>query len=147
MCKPNNSVAQHRVLCDPLYRRRSALAREFNFYEDSNFNFFFQTLATRRMTIFILDRSVETLGLWIVTSTVTLIKSANQSSVKLCLIVHLVAVWTLIDNFPVVSDVLYITCFFSAQHFDTCPSNKGDEHINATHGGRQQYTANTVNIR
>ena len=43
-----------------------------------------------------LDRSVETLGLWIVTSSVTFIKSANQSSVKLCLIVHLVAMWTLI---------------------------------------------------
>ena len=43
-----------------------------------------------------LDRSVETLGLWIVTSSVTFIKSANQSSIKLCLIVHLVAVWTLI---------------------------------------------------
>ena len=33
-----------------------------------------------------LDRSVETLGLWIVTSSVTFIKSANQSSIKLCLI-------------------------------------------------------------
>ena len=43
-----------------------------------------------------LDRSVETLGIWIVTSSVTFIKSANQSSIKLCLIVHLVAVWTLI---------------------------------------------------
>ena len=43
-----------------------------------------------------LDRSVETLGLWIVTSSVTFIKSTNQSSIKLCLIVHLVAVWTLI---------------------------------------------------
>ena len=43
-----------------------------------------------------LDRSVETLGLWIVTSSVTFIKSANQSSIKLCLIVHLVAMWTLI---------------------------------------------------
>ena len=32
-----------------------------------------------------LDRSVETLGLWIVTSSVTFIKSANQSSIKLCL--------------------------------------------------------------
>ena len=34
-----------------------------------------------------LDRSVETLGLWIITSsiTITFIKSANQSSVKLCL--------------------------------------------------------------
>ena len=29
--------------------------------------------------------SVETLGLWIVTSSVTLIKSANESSIKLCL--------------------------------------------------------------
>ena len=139
-------MAQHRVLCHPLYRRRSALAREFNFLWRFKL-FFFQTLATRRMTIFLLDRSVETLGLLIVTSSVTFIKSANQSSVKLCLIVHLVAVWTLIDNFPVVSDVLYITCFFSAQHFDTCPSNKGDEHINATHGGRQPYTADTVNNR
>ena len=43
-----------------------------------------------------LERSVETLGLWIVTSSVTFFKSANQSSVKLVLIVHLVAVWTLI---------------------------------------------------
>ena len=32
-----------------------------------------------------LDRSVETVGLWIVTSSVTFIKSANQSSIKLCL--------------------------------------------------------------
>ena len=32
-----------------------------------------------------LDRSVETLGLWIVTSSVTFIKSANQCSIKLCL--------------------------------------------------------------
>ena len=32
----------------------------------------------------------------IVTSSVTFIKSANQCSFKLCLIVHLVAVWTLI---------------------------------------------------
>ena len=32
-----------------------------------------------------LDRSVETLGLWIVTSLVTFIKSANQCSIKLCL--------------------------------------------------------------
>ena len=30
------------------------------------------------------DKSVETLGLWIVTSSVTLIKSANQCSFKLC---------------------------------------------------------------
>ena len=51
------------------------------------------------------------------------------------------------DDFPVVGYVLYITCFFSAQHFDTRPSNKGDEHISATHGGRQQYTADTVNNR
>ena len=42
-----------------------------------------------------LERSVETLGLWIVTSAVTSIKSANQSSIKPCLIVHLVSVWTL----------------------------------------------------
>ena len=32
-----------------------------------------------------LDRSVETLGLWIVTSSVAFIKSTNQSSIKLCL--------------------------------------------------------------
>ena len=43
-----------------------------------------------------LGRSVETLVLWIVTSSVTFIKSANQCSIKLCLIVHLVAVGTLI---------------------------------------------------
>ena len=39
---------------------------------------------------------VETLGLWIVTSSVTFIKSVNQSSIKPCLIVLLVAAWTLI---------------------------------------------------
>ena len=43
-----------------------------------------------------LDRSVETLGLWIVTFSVTFIKYVNQSSIKPCLIVHLVAMWTLI---------------------------------------------------
>ena len=43
-----------------------------------------------------LDRGVETLGLWIVTSSVTFTKSLNQSSIKQCLIVHLVALWTLI---------------------------------------------------
>ena len=32
-----------------------------------------------------LGRSVETWGLWIVTSSVTFVKSANQSSIKLCL--------------------------------------------------------------
>ena len=32
-----------------------------------------------------LDRIVETLGLRIVTSSITFIKSANQSSIKLCL--------------------------------------------------------------
>ena len=43
-------------------------------------------------------RSVETLGLWIVTSSVTFIKSLNPSSIKLCLIVHLVTMWTLLYN-------------------------------------------------
>ena len=47
------------------------------------------------------------------------------------------------DNFSVVGDAFYIPYFFSAQHFDTRPSNKGDEHINATRGGRQPYTADT----
>ena len=46
------------------------------------------------------------------------------------------------DNFSVVVNGFYIPCLFSAQHFDTPPSSKGDEHINATHGGRQPYTAN-----
>ena len=45
-----------------------------------------------------LDRSVKTLGLWIVTSSITFIKSVNQSSIKPCLIVHLVAMWTLIHS-------------------------------------------------
>ena len=45
------------------------------------------------------------------------------------------------DNFSVVGDVFYNPCFFSAQHFDTRPSNKGDEDINATHRGKQPYTA------
>ena len=35
-----------------------------------------------------LDRCVETLGPWIVTSSVTFIKSGNQSSIKLCLLVR-----------------------------------------------------------
>ena len=39
-----------------------------------------------RSLLNLLDRSVETLGLWIVTSSVTFIKSANQSSIKLCLL-------------------------------------------------------------
>ena len=70
----------------------------------------------------VLDRSVETLGLWIVTSSVTLIKSVNQSSIKPCLIVHLVAVWTLIyfkykylaldqdNNFYLINLSILITC-------------------------------------
>ena len=45
--------------------------------------------------------------------------------------------------FSVVGDAFYIPCFFSAQHFDTRPSDKGDEHINATHKRKQPYTANT----
>ena len=54
------------------------------------------------------DRSVETLGLWIVTSSVTFSKSVNQSSIKPCLIVHLVALWTFIyymrdlSKFPII---------------------------------------------
>ncbi|RMX43345.1 hypothetical protein pdam_00021521, partial [Pocillopora damicornis] len=31
------------------------------------------------------------------------------------------------------------------QHFDTRQSNKGDEDINPTHGGRQPYLADTGN--
>ena len=45
-----------------------------------------------------LDRNVETLSLWIVTSSITYIKFVNQSSIKPCPIVHLVAMWTLIYN-------------------------------------------------
>ena len=41
-----------------------------------------------------LDRGVETLGPWIVTSSVTFIKSVNQWIIKPYLNVHLVAVWT-----------------------------------------------------
>ena len=47
------------------------------------------------------------------------------------------------DNFSVFGDTFSIPYFFSAQHFDTRPSNEGDEHINATRGGRQPYTADT----
>ena len=47
------------------------------------------------------------------------------------------------DNFSVVGDAFYIPYFFSAQHFDTRPSNKRDEDINPTHRGRQPYTADT----
>ena len=36
-----------------------------------------------------LDRSVETLGLWIITSSVIFIKSVNQSSIKPCLDMHI----------------------------------------------------------
>ena len=42
---------------------------------------------------------VETLGLWIVTFSVTFIKSVNQSSIKPCLVVHLAAVNI---NYPLV---------------------------------------------
>ena len=53
--------------------------------------------AIRSFLMKALDRSVETLGLWIITSRLhSLIKSLNQSSIKPCLIVHLVALWTLI---------------------------------------------------
>ena len=41
-----------------------------------------------------LDRGVEKLGPWIVTSSVTFIKSVNQWIIKPYLNVHLVAVWT-----------------------------------------------------
>ena len=51
------------------------------------------------------------------------------------------------ENFSVVGDAFLYSLLFSAQHFDTCPSNKGDEQINATHRGRQPYTADTVNNR
>ena len=51
--------------------------------------------AFRSLLMKALDRCVETLGQWIVTSSITFIKSVNQSSIKPCLIVHLVAVWTL----------------------------------------------------
>ena len=47
------------------------------------------------------------------------------------------------DNFSVFSDTFHDAYFFSAQHFDTRPNNKGDEHINTTHGGRQPFTADT----
>ena len=42
-----------------------------------------------------LDRSVETLGLWIVTSSVTFIKSVNQSGIKPCLKRKLLVLWSL----------------------------------------------------
>ena len=70
-----------------------------------------------------IDRSVETLGLWIVTSSVTFIKSVNQSSIKPCLIVHLVAMWTLIYfNVMFVFAVIFFSDFrrFTAiQKFST----------------------------
>ena len=46
------------------------------------------------------------------------------------------------DNFSVVGDFIFLA-FFSAQHFDTRPSNKRDEDINPTHRGRQPYTEDT----
>ena len=46
------------------------------------------------------------------------------------------------DNFSVVGDFIFLA-FFSAQHFDTRQSNKGDEDINPTYGGRQPYSADT----
>ena len=45
--------------------------------------------ASRSPLMKALDRSVKTLGLWIVNSSVTFIKSANQSSIKLCQIRHM----------------------------------------------------------
>ena len=43
----------------------------------------------------VLDSSVKILGLWIVTSWLHSLNILNQNSIKLCLIVHLVAMWTL----------------------------------------------------
>ena len=55
------------------------------------------------------------LGLWIVTSSVTFIKSANQSSIKLCLIVHLVAVWTLIYPLNFLGGKIHVLLSFVIQ--------------------------------
>ena len=49
-------------------------------------------LATKPLNLSALDRSVETLGVWIVTSSVTFIKSANQCSIKLCLFFALLTI-------------------------------------------------------
>ena len=55
------------------------------------------------------------LDLWIVTSSVTFIKSTNQSSIKLCLIVHLVAVWTLIYPLNFLGGKIYVLLSFVIQ--------------------------------
>ena len=57
-----------------------------------------------------LDRIVETLGLRIVTSSITFIKSANQSSIKLCQldILRDVIVQTFLFVIRLVSQVLQV---------------------------------------
>ena len=59
-----------------------------------------------------LDRNVEMLGLWIVTSSVTFIKSVNQSSIKPCL--NLISYKNLVldqdDSFCLISLSILITC-------------------------------------
>ena len=59
-----------------------------------------------------LDRNVEMLGLWIVTSSVTFIKSVNQSSIKprLDLISYKNLVLDQDDSFYLISLSILITC-------------------------------------
>ena len=54
---------------------------------EHSFSFFYLIV---RVNFCALDMSVETLGLWIVTSSVIFIKSVNQSSIKPCLFQFLV---------------------------------------------------------
>ena len=62
-----------------------------------------------------LDRNVEMLGLWIVTSSVTFIKSVNQSSIKPCL--DLISYKNLVldqdDSFYLIRLSIRITCLLN----------------------------------
>ena len=82
-----------------------------------------------------LDRSVETLGLWIVTFSVTFIKYVNQSSIKPCLIVHLVAMWTLIYF---ISEWVDRKFYMSVGQAEYAPrSNKVEDQTNSFSYGRK----------
>ena len=62
-----------------------------------------------------LDMSFETLGLWIVTFSDTFIKSINHSSIKPCLIVHLVAVLCGLLCYALITIIDMSTEIFSRQ--------------------------------
>ena len=69
---------------------------------------------------------IFTLGLWTVTS-VTFIKSANQCSFKLCLIVHLVAVWTLIYYITAIKLRSKLFCHIPRRSRSHLPNNHAQQ--------------------